>query len=45
MQYISGNLYTAKLIGGINGARGYISNGNIYELKRKVVYYLENNIQ
>jgi PleD family two-component response regulator len=27
------------------GARGYISKGNIYELKRKVAYYLENNIQ
>lgn len=27
------------------GARGYISKGNIYELKRRVAYYLENNIQ
>ncbi len=27
------------------GARGYISKGNIYELKRKVAYYLDNNIQ
>ena len=27
------------------GARGYINKGNIYELKRRVAYYLENNIQ
>jgi PleD family two-component response regulator len=27
------------------GARGYICKGNIYELKRKVAYYLENNLQ
>ena len=27
------------------GARGYICKGNIYELKRRVAYYLENNIQ